>query len=135
MARNAATDRSALYVRSVRTRVTEKVYQRLEEMVKQGDCHTVGEAARRILSGDKIAIYYVDNSLHMPMQRLSAIRSELRSIGVNINQITRYFHADAGLDAKMVHANAALSQYKQVDARVEELLIIVKELAKKWLQK
>lgn len=135
MARKPASKREQLLVRSVRTRVTEKVYQQLERLVREGDCNSIGEAARRVLSGDKIAIFYVDNSMHLPLERLSEIRQELKAIGVNINQVTRYFNASTNLDKKIFHSLGVLREYHQVDAKVKELLDIVKELAKKWLQK
>ncbi|MVT07732.1 plasmid mobilization relaxosome protein MobC [Chitinophaga tropicalis] len=135
MARKPSPKPEQLYVRSVRTRVTEKVYQRLQYMVSEGDCNSVGEAARRILSGDKIAIFYVDNSLNVPMQRLVEIRQELRDIGVNINQVTRYFNSSTGSDKKLFHSLNVLERYQQVNERVDELLEIVKALSKKWLQK
>ncbi|GEP93282.1 plasmid mobilization relaxosome protein MobC [Chitinophaga terrae (ex Kim and Jung 2007)] len=135
MGRRPATDKEALFIYPVRTRVTATVYKRLEKMVAEGDCNSIGEAARRVLSGDKITIFYVDNSLHSPMQRLSEIRSELRSIGVNVNQVTRYFNASSTEDQKLLHSKGVLKEYHQVTARIDELLLIVSELAKKWLQK
>lgn len=135
MARKKSASREELFVRSIRTRVSEKVYQRLMQFVREGDCHSVGEAARRILSGDRMTIFYVDNSLNLPMQRLSEIRQELRDIGVNINQVTRYFNSSTGSDKKLFHTLNVLEQYQQVSVKVDELLEIVKLLAKKWLQK
>jgi hypothetical protein len=135
MARKKSAKQEELFVRSIRTRVTEKVYQRLEQFVREGDCNSVGEAARRILSGDRMTIFYVDNSLNLPMQRLSEIRHELRDIGVNINQVTRYFNSSTANDKKLFHSLNILDQYQQVSGKVDELLQIVKQLAKKWLQK
>lgn len=135
MARKPAPKREELFVCPVRTRVTKNIYLRLEQMVSEGDCRSVGEAARRILSNDKIAIYYVDNSLHLPMERLSEIRLELKAIGVNINQVTRYFNSSTNLDKKIVHSLGVLQEYSQVNAKVEELMELLKPLAKKWLQK
>jgi hypothetical protein len=135
MARKKSAKQEELFVRSVRTRVTEKVYQRLQQFVREGDCHSVGEAARRILSGDRMTIFYVDNSLSLPMQRLSEIRQELRDIGVNINQVTRYFNTSAGSDKKLFHSLNVLEQYQQISIKVDELFELIKPLAKKWLQK
>lgn len=69
------------------------------------------------------------------MQRLAEIRQELRDIGVNINQVTRYFNSISGMDKKLFHSLNVLEKYKQVNIRVGELLEIVKVLSKKWLQK
>ena len=64
---------------------------------------------------------------------LAGIREELKRIGTNINQITHAFHVADSDSQKVFHALRVAEQYKVVDERVERLLQVVTELAKKWL--
>lgn len=132
MGRKPLSNKEETLVHTVYARITEEVYQRLKQMVKDGDCNSIGEAARRILSGDKINIFYVDDSLNLPMERLCEISSELRNISINISKVTKYFNSSSA-DNKLFHSLNVLQQYNQVTTRVDELLLIVSELAKKWL--
>ncbi|MEX2231417.1 MAG: plasmid mobilization relaxosome protein MobC [Cyclobacteriaceae bacterium] len=68
-----------------------------------------------------------------PMIDLVGIREELKRIGTNINQITHAFHVAETDSQKVFHALRVAEQYKMVDERVERLLGVVSELAKKWL--
>ena len=65
--------------------------------------------------------------------RPGRIRKELNAIGTNINQITHAFHLNETDSQKVFHALRVAEQYKMVDERVERLLEVVTELAKKWL--
>jgi hypothetical protein len=64
---------------------------------------------------------------------LAGIREEIKRIGRNINQITHAFHLAETDSQKVFHAVGVAEQYKMVDERVEGLLEVVTELAKKWL--
>ena len=77
----------------VRTRLTKTAYDRLLDIMQKSNCTTVGGIARKILSKEKIACFYIDATMNAPMEELAAIRSELKAIGVNINQQTRFFNA------------------------------------------
>lgn len=64
---------------------------------------------------------------------LAGIREELKRIGRNINQITHAFHLAETDSQKVFHALRVAEQCRMVDERVECLLQVVTELAKKWL--
>lgn len=134
MGKKPLSNREKLLVHTVGFSVTDEVYQRLEQMVKDGDCNSIAEAVRRILSGYIINTFYVDDSLNLSMETLSEISSDLKEIGLNINQSTKDFNSSASLDDKLLHSESILEQYCQVGVRVDELLLIVRQLAKKWLQ-
>ncbi|MEQ7801967.1 plasmid mobilization relaxosome protein MobC [Pedobacter sp. ASV1-7] len=68
------------------------------------------------------------------MEELALIRKELRAIGVNINQITRSFNQDRSNTKRAFYTLKAADQYQKIDAKVDELLIIISKLAGKWLQ-
>jgi len=135
MARRKSPYPEQLLTRHIQTKVTEEVYQKLDELRGKSDCQTIGELARRILSKGKVTLFHKDTSLDAPMEELASIRSELNSIGININQITHSFHVAMMDGQKNYQALRAVEEYKKVGLRVDRLLELISELAKKWLQK
>ncbi|GAB2683477.1 hypothetical protein GCM10027037_00390 [Mucilaginibacter koreensis] len=123
------------FTHPVRTRVTPSVYQRLEKLIEKGDCHSIGEVSRKILSNEQIKIFHVDASLNSVMEELALVRKELKAIGVNINQITKAFHSSRNESAKSFYALKVAERYEIVGKKVDGLLEIVAQLAEKWLQK
>lgn len=134
MPRKKSTHPEALLTHFVRTRVTEKVYLRLDKISRNSDCHSVGGVARKILSQEKITLFYKDITMNATMEELALIRKELRAIGVNINQITRSFNQDKTETKRAFYAIKASDQYQRIDVKVDELLTIISKLADKWLQ-
>lgn len=116
-------------------RVTEELFNRLEQLQKESDCSSVGEVARKILSQKKINCFYRDISLNAPMEEMALIRKELKAIGININQQTKYFHTSQSSAERAFYVMKTADLYKKVDERVERLLIIISKLAEKWLPK
>ena len=129
MKRKKVNDQSKLLTHPIRTRVTERVFKRLENTRVNSNCSTVAEVARKVLSREKILCYYRDRYLDDTMGELSGICKELRAIGVNINQITRHLNTTK----QTIHILKAADQYKKVGIKVDRLLDIVTELSYKWL--
>jgi hypothetical protein len=123
-----------LYSRVVRTRVTETNYQRLEKLLGTSNCHTIGEVARKILSNEKILCLYKDVTLSATMEELSRIRKELKAIGININQLTRGFNSSRNEAGQAFYTQKAVERSKDIDVKVDRLMIMVTSLTKKWLQ-
>jgi len=119
----------------VRTRVTEVTYKRLEKLVAESSCQSVGEVARKILSREKILCFYKDITMNAPMEELAKIRKELKSIGININQLTKSFNSTQEETHKAFYAMKTMEQYKPVETKVDRLLVLVSAMAEKWLQK
>jgi uncharacterized linocin/CFP29 family protein len=120
----------------VRTRLTEKAFNRLEKIRESSDCHSVGEVARKLLSREKITLFYKDMTLNSAMEELALIRKELKAIGLNINQLTRGYHiARKKGHATDYHLMQVTQLYQTVDAKTDELLGIVNQLSQKWLPK
>ena len=119
----------------VRTRVTEVTYKRLEKLVAESNCQSVGEVARKILSREKILCFYKGITMNAPMEELASIRKELKSIGININQLTKGYNSAKEEAHRAFYILKILEQYKPVEAKVDRLLLLVSALAEKWLQK
>jgi hypothetical protein len=114
-------------------RVTEKVFKRLEKIQQESGCQSIGEVARMILSGEQINCFYKDVSLNAPMEEMALIRKELKAIGININQQTKFFHMSKSEAQRAFFVLKTAELYKKVDGKVEELLSIINRLAEKWL--
>ncbi|TKC04209.1 plasmid mobilization relaxosome protein MobC [Pedobacter frigoris] len=133
MPRKKSADPGKILSRVLRIRLTEAAFKRLEKIARSSDCHTVGEAARKILSKEKITLFYKDITLNSTMEELALIRKELRAIGININQITKAFHSDKRETPQMVQVTKVTKLYEKVEAKTDTLLILINKLAEKWL--
>ncbi|WP_419803306.1 mobilization protein [Mucilaginibacter sp.] len=116
-------------------RVNETVFKRLEKLVTESSCQSVGEVARKILSREKILCFYKDVTMNAPMEELTRIRKELKSIGININQLTKGYNSAKEEAHKAFYTLKVMEQYRPVEAKVDRLLLLVSALAEKWLQK
>jgi len=116
-------------------RVSGSFFNQLEEKRKKTNCQNVSEMVRSILYKERILFYYTDATLNSTALELAGIRKELNQIGININQITRFFHETDSVNQKMFHALKIGEDYKRVETKVEQLLIMISEIGKRWLQK
>ena len=135
MPRKKATNQDALLTRNVIVRITETTFSKLEKMRVESGSTSMAEVIRRVLSNRKIKLLHQDNSLNAPMEEMALIRKELKAIGININQITRTFNQDKAETHRAFYVMKVAELYKNVDERVEKLLVIISQLADKWLQK
>lgn len=120
----------------LRTRVDKKSFERLEKLLVSSTCQSMGELIRKLINREKINCVYTDTTLNAPMEELVSIRKELKSIGVNINQITRSFNQEKTKEAARQHYVMQVADlYKKVDVKVDRLLVLVGELTEKWLQR
>jgi hypothetical protein len=101
----------------------------------KSNCHSIAELVRAIVSNEKIQVLHRDMSLQGHIQQLSNIRSELRAIGINVNQITRHFHTADTERKKMFYAMEVAEEYAKVSEKVNTLMEMVDTLGRKWLQR
>lgn len=116
-------------------RVSERFYNRLEEIKKNSNCQYIGEVARRILYREEIIWYHKDASMDSTIAELALIRKELNSIGININQVTRHFHSADTTNQKVFQALKIVEEYKKVGQKMERVMDVTSEITKKWLQR
>lgn len=135
MPRKKAVNQKELFTCSIRTRVTQKTFERLEKIMKESNCASIGEVSRKVLSNEKINCFYRDISLNAPMEEMALIRKELKAIGININQQTKYFHTSQSNTERAFYVMKTADLYKKVNERVDRLLIIISKLAERWLPK
>jgi len=134
MSRPKSQDDKLLLNHVLRIRIDQATLEKLQKIVKDSDCRNPCAAARKILSGERINIFYRDDSMTGVMEELALIRKEIRSIGININQQTHHFHTAASASEKWFYVHRTLTQYKLIKDKIELLLEIVNKLSRKWLQ-
>ena len=132
MARKKEKKEEGLLSQPIIFRVTEVEYRRLKGIQKKSDCHSIGEVIRRTLTGMQIKLFHKDASLDGVIEELASVREELRAIGVNINQITRYFNASTGAQRRILLSHQALEQYRKVEQKINLLLSLISQLARRW---
>lgn len=116
----------------LRTSVNRTTYERMEKILNESNCQTTGEVARKLITREKINCFYRDITMNAPMEELTSIRKELKSIGVNINQIKRSFNQEKSKEAQRQYYVLQVAElYKKVDVKVERLLYLVAELTEK----
>ncbi|MHB1180018.1 MAG: mobilization protein, partial [Daejeonella sp.] len=79
MPRKKAANPEDLLSHNLIIRVTETAFKRLEKMRQQSNSPSIAEVARKILSGQKIRLFYHDISLNPVMEELAMIRKELKA--------------------------------------------------------
>ncbi len=133
MARKPAPDQEELLANLVTIRVSDATLNRLEKLLAESSCRSIGEVARKILNRERINCFYRDASMAGSMEELALIRKELKSIGININQQTRYFNAVKSAGEKNFHADRTVELLVKADAKMERLFALIAKLAEKWL--
>lgn len=135
MGRKKISKTEKLLRHPIRTRVDDFVFKRLESLLAESNCDSIGELIRKILSKEKIVTLKRDMTLQPHVQELAKIRSEIHSIGVNINQLTKHFHSADDGHKKMFYALKVAEEYAKVGDKVSEVAKITEELGRRWLQR
>ncbi|RZJ58643.1 MAG: mobilization protein [Flavobacterium sp.] len=133
MARKPIANKEELLVHLVTVRISDATLKRLENLLAESSCRSIGEVARKLLNRERINCFYRDASMSGPMEELALIRKELKSIGININQQTRYFNAVKSTVEKSFHFDRTMALCLKFDAKMERLFSIISRLAERWL--
>jgi hypothetical protein len=114
-------------------RLPELFYNKLEEQRKHSNCQTLGEFARNILQEKQVIWYHKDATMDGVAAELAGIKKELKAIGTNINQVTRFFNSTSLPNQKIFEALKILDDYKKVSVQVESIHTLISNL--KWSPK
>ena len=115
------------------TRVNDRKFAELKTLLARSRNKDMSALIRDILYNRPVKIVVRDETLDNVMEELARVRTEIRAIGVNINQITRHFNTYPEPQRKVLYAKVAFKEYQAIDAKIEQLLVIVAKLAKRWL--
>jgi hypothetical protein len=114
-------------------RVNKAMYDKLAKLVRESDRQTVAQIVRDILANRKVKCFYRDARLDGPMEEMALIRKELKAIGININQQTRYFNACKSDADKRYHSGKTSELYAGIEGKVDRLLEAISKIAEQWL--
>ena len=134
MGRKKTPDNIALRYK-LTTKVNEQTFLTLNRLLEQNPNNDMSSLVRTILTNRPVRVFTRDLTLDNLMEELSRLRTEIRAIGVNINQITHQFNTYPEPQLKAFYAKMAFQQYLAIESKVDRLLDIITPLAKKWLQK
>ena len=115
------------------TRVNESKYKELTSILEGNPRNDMSSLLRSIIYNRRIIVFTKDRTLDTTMEELSRLRSEIRSIGVNINQITKYFNTYPEAHRKKLYAAMAFKEYLAIESKADALLQIIEKLAERWL--
>lgn len=118
---------------AVRTRLSKEKYTELTALLNNTKDETLAGLVRNILLNRKVKTYTHDETTDLLLEELAALRSELKAIGVNLNQITRHFNTYSEEAKKKFFAKIGFEKYSEIESKVDRLLMIVSNLSKKWL--
>lgn len=113
-------------------RFTQTEVEKLEILLKRSAyCQTISELVRDVLFKRKLTLNTRNESLETTLVELGLLRNELSKIGVNINQITHYFHLQADpkerlffVKEMMLHFESAKEKIDQLHGLIEGLKIL-----------
>ena len=119
----------------VNTRINEKQFMALKDLLKHSSHDTMGDLIRSILEDNEVRIKTIDQSSFAILNELASIKMELHAIGVNVNQITKAFHQCSTETQKIVESLKVADKYKEVIPYVKNLERVISELTSTWSQK
>jgi hypothetical protein len=117
------------------TRITDSKYQELQTILGKSKDETLSGLVRKIIYRQPVKVFVHDETINIVMEELATLRTEIRAIGININQVTRFFNTYPEPRRKEFYAKIAFSNYVSTESKIDELLDIISKLAKKWLSK
>lgn len=115
-------------IHKITIRVSDPFLKKMEGWLSKSNSSSLGELARVILYKEEIIWYHKDTSRDVIAVELTAIQKELRAIGTNINQVTRYFNGNSIPQQKIFEALKILEEYKKVTLVVGKLTDIISKL-------
>jgi hypothetical protein len=130
MPRKKAKDSERLS-KKVFTRVNERKYKELQAICERTYSTDMSQLLRNILYNRPIKTITRDVTLDNTMEELARLRTEIKRIGFNINQITKLFNSYPEPQRKAAYAKLAFDNYLAIESKVDRLLNIVSQLAKR----
>ena len=110
-------------------RFTPTEVEKLEILLKRNVyCQTVSELVREVLFKRKLTINTRNESLEKVLVELGLLRNELNKIGVNINQVTHYFHMQADPKERVFFIKELLPHFERTKAKIDALHSLIEGL-------
>lgn len=115
-------------------RLSEEEYKVLRKYFEESVCPKLSDFARRNLLQKPVVLKYRNTSLDDLMAELTRLRTELNSIGNNLNQAVKKLHSLSQITEVKLWILNFETDKKMLFNYVEEIKTNVQKLAEKWLQ-
>lgn len=110
-------------------RFTPAEVEKLEILLKRSAfCQTISELVRDVLFKRKLTLNTRNESLETTLVELGLLRNELNKIGVNVNQITHYFHMQADQKERQFFVKEMLPHFEKTKAKIDSLHGLIEDL-------
>jgi len=110
-------------------RFTQTEVEKLEILLKRSAyCQTISELIRDILFKGKLTLNTRNESVETTLVELGLLRNELNKIGVNINQITHYFHMQADPKERLFFVKELLPHFERTKVKIDALHSLIEGL-------
>ncbi|WP_168196279.1 plasmid mobilization protein [Echinicola soli] len=116
----------------VESRISVEQYQQLVDTLAKSQNPTMSSLIRDILSRKTIVCKTHDETYDLLLDRMQAIQMEIHAIGVNINQVTRYFNSLKDPLRKKSLVKKLEKQLVQTGKKVDHLEMEIKRHFPKW---
>lgn len=126
----SSKDKNRLQSR-VHVRMSQTEKEKLRQMLSKSHCHrSISELVRHLLFHSNITLDYRNASQDEARAELIRLRNDLRKIGVNINQMVRYFHRQDSPALRQVQAGKIIHLYEQAHSQTTAVLKDISHLIK-----
>ncbi|RAI86786.1 plasmid mobilization protein [Algoriphagus yeomjeoni] len=103
--------------------------EKLEGLLKKSAyCQTISELVRAMLFKRRLTINSRNESFDQVQNELGILRNELNKIGVNINQITHYFHMKAEPEERKFFVAELLPHLELTKRKIGEVYALIEGL-------
>ena len=125
--------RTVNYPKRKTIRFTSVEVEKLEILLNRSAyCQTISELVREMLFKRKLTVNTRDESLEKACVELGLLRNELNKIGVNINQITHFFHMKAEPKERLFFVKEMLPHFERTKAKIDALHSLIEGLKMFW---
>lgn len=103
------------------------------EILSRDPSLTLSELIRRILQNQPIRLQVRSGDLSAVMEQLSDIQSQLKKIGVNLNQVVKSFHGNTSSLQKFLLGKKLCAQQEVLQSEYEKIQTVLGKLQLRWL--
>lgn len=110
-------------------RFTPTEVEKMETLLKRSsNCQTISELVRDMLFKRKLTLNTRNESQEKILVELGLLRNDLNKIGVNINQITHYFHMKAEPKERLFYVKELLPHLNCAKTKIDSLHPLIEGL-------
>ncbi|MBS4040955.1 MAG: hypothetical protein KGZ81_16335 [Flavobacteriales bacterium] len=121
------------FPRKIEGRISESRYQELVKVLDKDSSLTMSELIRRILQNQPIRIQVRDRSVSDLIEVLISIDSQLKKIGINLNQVVKSFHGNSSTIEKFLLGKKLLAFQHELGNELTNLGEVLAKIQVLWL--